>query len=113
MTRTKKLLMALADGVPMSVKALSEATGFDRVLIIRSLDDLRQAGFIETQPATHLITPAGIAKRDFKPKGRAKAAPKKPIKPRAIAARRIPADTMVSKSIQGRPALEKFWGAAA
>lgn len=107
MTRIKKLLTALADGAPMSAQALSEATGIPRDRIVRTLGDLRHAGLIEDAPATCRITPAGMAKQVSKPKAR----PKVPYKPGKPPVQPAPID--VSQSIQGRPALEKAWGAPA
>ena len=114
MSITNTIIRLLEDGKPRTLTEICEATGYERVSASNIIGHLMAKKFLDARPVSYSINDAGRerAKVDRKPKAKSSKPPKssKPRKPRAIEARRIPTDKLVSKSIQSRPALEQVWG---
>lgn len=112
MSITTTIIRLLEDGKPRTLTEICEITGYTRVSASNIIGHLMAKKFLDARPVCYSINDAGRerAKVERKPKAKAAPKPSRPRKTRAIEARRIPTDTMVSKSILKRPALEQAWG---
>jgi DNA-binding MarR family transcriptional regulator len=119
MSATKQLLTILQAKGPLTVEELASITDMDVGKVRVTLAHMRDYGYLTSRPATYAVTPKGLERAvapDATEESKKRLARKK-ARLAGISAEAAEAvrearklDTMVSRSIRTRPALEQAWG---
>jgi hypothetical protein len=118
MSATKQLLTILQDEGPLTAEELAAVAGMDLARVRVILAHMRKCSYLEARPMTFAVTPKGEKHSEeiAKPPSVAssKRLQRKKDRQAGITAEMAKEarmrNSMVSQSIQGRPALEKAWG---